>query len=130
MPVKDKNINNTIKTIRLKTNMDRYIEVPITMIKQSIRRGIIDDFVYIENSNVVCNHINIHNNADEGECAEVCDDPCGETCDNPCDKACNNLCDKACDDQSKIVTSTIDNLPIVVGSALKAIKILRVVPKI
>ena len=114
MPVKDKNINNTIKTIRLKTNMDRYIEVPITMIKQSIRRGIIDDFVYIENSTVVCDHITINNNLDKETCDEACDDPC----------------DEACDDQSKIVTSTIDNLPIVVGSALKAIKILRVVPKI
>jgi hypothetical protein len=113
MPVKDKNINNTIKTIRLKTNLDRYIEVPLTMIKQSIRRGIIDDFVYIENSNVVCNHITIHNNADEGECDEVCDDPCDETCDNPGKE------------QIKIVTSTIDNFPIVVGSALKAIKILQ-----
>jgi hypothetical protein len=105
MPVKDKNINNTIKTIRLRTNLNRYIEVPLTMIKNSIKRGIIDDFVYIENSNVECNHITIHNNVD--------DDPCDNSCDNPY----NN--------QSKIVKSTIDNLPIIAGSALKAIKILQ-----
>ena len=109
MHVKDKNINNTIKTIRLKTNLNRYIEVPLTMMKNSIKRGIIDDFVYIENSNVEYNHITIHNNVDEN----MCDDPCDNSCDNPY----NN--------QSKIVKSTIDNLPIIAGSALKAIKILQ-----
>jgi len=113
MPVKDKNIDNTVKTIRLKTNLDRYIEVPVTMVKNSIRRGIIDDFVYIENSNIEYNHITINNNVDENACDKACDEPC----DDPCDNLYEN--------QTKIVKSTIDNFPIVVGSALKAIKILQ-----
>jgi hypothetical protein len=117
MPVKDKNINNTIKTIKLKTNLNRYIEVPLTMIKGSIRRGIIDDFIYIENSNVVCDHITINNNLD----GESYEDPCEEACREPC----REPYEEPCREQSKIVKSTIDNLPIVVGSALKAIKILQ-----
>jgi hypothetical protein len=113
MPVKDKNIDNTVKTIRLKTNLDRYIEVPLTMIKDSIRRGIIDDFIYIENSTVVCDHITINNNVD------------GESYEDPCEEKSREPCKEPCKEQSKIVKSTIDNLPIVVGSALKAIKILQ-----
>jgi hypothetical protein len=113
MPVKDKNINNTIKTIKLKTNLNRYIEVPFTMIKGSIRRGIIDDFIYIENSNVVCDHITINNNLD------------GESYEDPCEEKSREPYEEPCREQSKIVKSTIDNLPIVVGSASKAIKILQ-----
>ena len=97
--------------------MNRYIEVPHTMIKNSIKRGIIDDFVYIENSNIEYDHITINNN--------TCDDPCEEPNEEPYEEPNKVPSEELNKEQIKIVKSTIDNLPIVSGSALKAIKILQ-----
>jgi hypothetical protein len=61
MPRKHKNTNKSQKninktqlpqTITVLTNLGRYIEIPAHSVPNAVRRGIIDDYIHIEDSNV------------------------------------------------------------------------------
>ena len=54
MPRKHKNTNKpqVPQTITVLTNLGRYIEIPANSVPSAVRRGIIDDYIHIEDSNV------------------------------------------------------------------------------
>ena len=59
MPKKQKNTYKpqVVQTITVLTNLGRYIEIPTNSVPSAVRRGIIDDYIHIEDSNVVSKQI-------------------------------------------------------------------------